>query len=278
MTRFNIQTDEAEILLHLEKSQNLREVGETLGKDVSVISRRLKALSLRTPFLVKQDNQWKLTLAGRKFNDWTRRAIAEQESLMHSQEKITIATTREFSNLIMGPSIKWWNDQFPFYEVMTTDDGIESLLLKGAADFGFDCGTPYSPQIAFKRGPKEEFAVVFNSKLAIKRSEDLIRHPFFFYNRLDISEFREAFHIDYLQPKISFNDMASVRSALVNSEAWSILPKYVVANEVKAGLLKVLNKSIQLPPTSFGLWWNRDNSPNANILALAHHWLLKQKI
>ncbi len=149
MSRFNIQTDEAEILLFLEKSQNLREVGECLGKDVSVISRRLQGLSLKTPFLVKQDNQWRLTAAGRKFNDWTRRAIQEQDSLLKLQNKFIIATTREFSNLVMAPAINWWDKQFDHYEIMTTDEGIESLILKGSADFGFDCGTPYSPLIAF---------------------------------------------------------------------------------------------------------------------------------
>jgi DNA-binding transcriptional LysR family regulator len=278
MNRFCVQTDEAEILLFLEKSLNLREVGELLGKDVSVISRRLKSLSEKTPFLLKQDNQWRLTAAGRKFNDWTRRAMMEQESLMSTQEKFTIATTSEFSSLIMCPAIKWWADQLPCYEIMTTDGGIESLILKGEADFGFDCGTPYSPQIAFKRGPKEDFVLVHSPKLSIKKIEELENHSFFFYNRLDLSEIRDACKIDFLKPKISFNDMASVRNALIHGEGWSLLPKYVVANEVKTGRLKILNKTIKYSSTSFGLWWNRENSPDVKVLNIAHEWLLKQNI
>lgn len=278
MNRFTIQTDEAEILVFLEKSTNLREVGEHLGKDVSVISRRLKSLSERTPFLIKQDNQWRLTPAGRKFNDWSRRAMLEQESLMTIQEKLTIATTREFSNLVLCPSIKWWNEQLACYEIKTTDEGIESLILKGEADFGFDCGTPYSPQIAFKRGPKEEFVLVHSSKIAIKRIEELQKYPFYFYNRLDLSKIREACNVDYLRPKTSFNDMSSVRNALINGEGWSVLPKYVVANEIKTGQLKAMSKTFKYPATSFGLWWNRENPPDAKILAKAHEWLAKQNI
>ena len=278
MTKFTIQTDEAEILLQLEKSLNLREVGESLGRDVSVISRRLKSLSERTPFLVKQDNQWRLTQAGRKFNDWTRRAMAEQDSLMNAQPKITIATTREFSNLVFCQSIKWWNQQLNNYEMITTDDGIESLILKGAADFGFDCGTPYSPQIAFKRGPEEEFVIAYNPSLALKKTSDLNLYDFYFYNRLDLSEIRESLNCDSLSAKISFNDMASVRSALIASPSWSILPKYVVANEVKQGKIKVLNKPFKLSTASFGLWWNREAAPDKNILNTAYEWLSKQKI
>ncbi|MFY7991672.1 MAG: LysR substrate-binding domain-containing protein [Bacteriovoracaceae bacterium] len=233
MSRFNIQTDEAEILLYLEKSLNLREVGEFLGKDVSVISRRLKSLSERTPFLIKQDNQWRLTPAGRKFNDWTRRAMSEQESLMNAQTKLVVATTREFSSLVMCPDLKWWARHLSHFEISTTDDGIESQLLKGVADFGFDCGTPYSPQIAFKRGPAEEFCLVFSPKLDIKKIHDISSLPFYFYSRLSLRELKEVCKIDSLQPTILFNDMASVRSALIHGAGWSILPRYVIDEEVK---------------------------------------------
>lgn len=249
-----------------------------MGRDVSVISRRLKSLAERTPFLAKHEKQWRLTASGRRFNDWTRRAIAEQESLITAREKIVIATTREFSSLVMSPSIRWWNEKLPHFEIITTDEGIESLILKGAAHFGFDCGTPYSPQVAFKRGPKEEFCLVYSPSLKLKKNSELHRYPLYFYNRLDITRFREATGISDLKAQLSFNDMASTRSALIHGEGWSILPTYVVANEVKMGNLKVLLKTVEMSSLSFGLWWNRELAPDKESLDLAFEWLSKQKL
>jgi len=130
----------------------------------------------------------------------------------------------------------------------------------------------------FKRGPKEEFVAVFNPKLKVKKLSDLAEHPLYFYNRLDLSEFKEVSGIEALNPKISFNDMASVRSALVHGKGWSILPSYVVTKEIESGSLSALSKQVPLTKTSFGLWWNRENAPDAKVLSLASEWLKNQKI
>lgn len=278
MNKFALQSDESEILLLLETSSNLREVAEKVGKDVSVISRRLQTIAERTPFIQKADRQWRLTVAGRKYNDWTRRAIAEQHALIKTQERIVLATTKEFSSLVLCPSISWWLKEFTNCEIITTDEGIESMLLKGSAHFGFDCGTPYSPQIAFKRGPKEEFVLAYHSKQAFKKIDDFKQLPFFHYNRIDLSQIRQASGLDFVEPRLTLSDMASTRSALLSGEGWSVLPHYAVAKEIAAKKLQVLDKGFRFPAMSFGLWWNREDAPAQNILNKAFSWLEKQKL
>lgn len=278
MNRFALQTDESEILLLLETSSNLREVAESLGKDVSVISRRLQTIAERTPFLIKQERQWRLTPAGRKFNDWTRRAITEQMDLIKAKERLIIATTKEFSNLVLCPSLAWWMKEFNNCEIITTDKGIENLLLKGVAHFGFDCGTPYSPQISFKRGPKEEFVLVYHSKKDIKKIEEFSSLSFFHYNRIDLAQIRTACGLEFVEPRLSLSDMASTRSSLVATEGWSVLPHYAVAKEISAKNVKVFSKGFNFSPMSFGLWWNREDAPQVNVLEKAFSWLQKQKL
>lgn len=278
MNKFALQTDESEILLLLESCSNLRDIAEKLGKDVSVISRRLQGIAERTPFLLKQERQWRLTPAGRRFNDWTRRAIAEQMDLIKDKERIIIATTKEFSNLVLCPSIPWWMKEFANCEIVTTDEGIESLLLKGTAHFGFDCGTPYSPQIAFKKGPKEEFVLVYHAKKELTSIKQISQLPFFHYNRIDLAQIRTATNLEYVEPRLSLSDMASTRSALIASEGWSVLPHYAVASEIKAKKVKVLTKGFKYPPMQFGLWWNREDAPQSTVLAKAFGWLEKQKL
>lgn len=278
MNRFALQTDESEILLLLENAENLREIAEILGKDVSVISRRLQGISEKTSLISKQERQWRLTSAGRKYNDWTRRMINEQHALINAKERLVLATTKEFSSLVLCPSIAWWTKEFENCEIITTDEGIESLILKGVAHFGFDCGTPYSPQIAFKRGPKEDFVLVFNSKKTIKKIEDLKELPFYYYNRLDLAMIRNSCQLDFIQPKLSLSDMASTRSSLLAGEGWSILPHYAVAKEIKEKKLQVLTKGFDFPSMSFGLWWNREEAPQKAVLDKAYEWLSKQTL
>lgn len=278
MNKFALQTDESEILLFLETSTNLREVAELLGKDVSVISRRLQNIAEKTPFIIKQDRQWKLTTAGRKYNDWSRRAIAEQHALIRSQERLVVATTKEFSNLILCPSISWWLKEFANCEIITTDEGIEPLILKGAAHFGFDCGTPYSPQIAFKKGPREDIILVYHSEKTIRNIQDFEELPFFHYNRIGLPEIRNACGLEFVSPRLSLSDMASTRSALVSQEGWSVLPHYAVAKQIQEKKLKVFSKGFNYPALSFGLWWNREDAPVPNVLNKAFEWLQKQKL
>lgn len=278
MNRFTIQSDESEILLHLETASNLREVAEKLGKDVSVISRRLQTISEKTPFLLKQDRQWKLTESGRKYNHWTKKTIAEQHDLIKEKERLVLATTREFSNIVLCSSISWWLKEFSNCEIMTTDEGIESMLLKGSAHFGFDCGIPYSPQIAFKKGPKEEFGLVYHSKQKVKKMEDLKEIPFFHYNRIDLAQIRTSTGLDFVEPKLSLSDMTSTRSALLSHEGWSVLPSYAVTQEVASKKLQTFTKDFHYPAMNFGLWWNRENAPQQAILNKAFDWLQRQKL
>jgi DNA-binding transcriptional LysR family regulator len=278
MNRFALQTDESEILLLLENAENLREIAEILGKDVSVISRRLQGISEKTSLILKQERQWRLTSAGRKYNDWTRRMINEQHALINAKERLVLATTKEFSSLVLCPSIAWWTKEFENCEIITTDEGIESLILKGIAHFGFDCGTPYSPQIAFKRGPKEDFVLVYKSKKTIKKIEDLKDLPFYYYNRLDLAMIRNSCQLDFIQPKLSLSDMSSTRSSLLAGEGWSILPHYAVAKEIKEKKLQVLTKGFDFPSMSFGLWWNREEAPQKAVLDKAFEWLSKQTL
>lgn len=278
MTKFIIHSEDSEILLQLEKSSNLREVALILGKDVSVISRKLTSLSERTPFLTKFERQWRLTGHGLRYNEWTRRAMLEQQSIMNSTDRLKIITTREFSSKILCPSLSWWKSQAAHIEITTTDDGIENSLLSGQADFGFDCGNPYSPQIAFKKGIKEVFAVVFSPKLKVKSMADLQSHPMYLYNRIDLPMIRKKLHLEYLNPQLIFNDMSSVRSALIHSEGWSVLPRYCVADDIQNKRLVELGSDVKLEPTYFGLWWNRENAPHKDVLAKAFRWLEKQEL
>jgi DNA-binding transcriptional LysR family regulator len=277
---YALSSESSEILLHLERAANLREVAEKIGRDVSVVSRRLQALAASTPFLVKVENQWRLTNAGLEFNRWTRNTIADQARFLENAERIRIATTREFAARVLSRSLDRFAGMGKTIEILAMNEGVESLLLDRKADFGFDCGTPYSPSIAFHRGPREEYAIVYSKALGekVRSVRDLENLPFYFYSRMDLSEIREAYGLKEIRSQFVFQDIASARSAVVHQKGWSVLPRYCVEEELKRGCLRTFRSSAELEATSFGLWWNRENAPRKDVLSAAHIWLKGLKL
>lgn len=63
--RFPLSTDQLELLLAFEKAQGLPELAETMGRDVSVISRGLQRLGELDGVLEKSGRRWTLTARAR---------------------------------------------------------------------------------------------------------------------------------------------------------------------------------------------------------------------
>lgn len=110
-------------------------------RDASVISRRLKDISFKASVLVKEEGQWKLTDLGQEMADWAQESIQQQQAIMTQKQLIRIATTRQFAALKLAPSLASLLDLTKYrVELVTTDEGVESLLLSDRADIAFDCG------------------------------------------------------------------------------------------------------------------------------------------
>jgi DNA-binding transcriptional LysR family regulator len=278
--KYPLSSEACEILLHLEHSENLREIAEKVGRDVSVVSRKLQALASSTPFLTKIQNQWRLTTPGLEFNRWTRTAITEQRRLLMQADVVRIATTREFASRVMAPALDAFAAWGAGVEIISLSDGVEAALLERKADFGFDCGTPYSPSIAFHRGPAEGYVVVQSGKAKrpARSVAELASTPFLFYNRMDLAEIRQTLELKEMSSNAYFNDIATLRSALEHHDGWSVLPAYAVREEIQKGTIRALKTPVELESTTFGLWWNRENAPRPDLLKNALAWLKKQKL
>lgn len=278
---FFLTSKECELLLAFEQKTSLEDLAAALNKDISVISRNLKSIALKSSLLEKQHGKWMLTDKGKALNMWTRNAMTSQRLAMDKQQSIKIATTREFASRVLLPSIKSLvnEDEF-FVSIIASDSGIEQILLAGNADFGFDCGRPYSPNVAYKRLIHERFVVVasldFINSNNVRTFADLpkMQHLRFIRSEgavwdMDTEPRRHLFG--------SFNDMANIREACLLGYGWAIMPFYMVKKEIAEGKLMTISGH-DFPDQKYGVWWLRERQNLSCWIAKASTWLLAQNL
>ncbi len=277
--RFELSSAECEIVYQFERNQTLEELAVKLGKDISVVSRNIKSIAEKSSVFEKRNNRWFLTDKGLALNKWTEESIYSQRLILNQQKSITIATTREFAARILMPGINQLNKGGDTtVSIVSSDDGIEKLLLSGQADFGFDCGRPIDPLIAHKTAARESFALVA-SKDYIKKNK--VKHK---------SDLNEADYLHFTRSSLyiagsgentkrsfgTFSDISTLREACKLGHGWAILPYYTVVNEIKEGTLKIISGH-RSQPMQFGVWWVRDRKSILPWLEKAQVWLAKQE-
>lgn len=80
---FPLSSDQAELLLAFESTNNLNDLAKSMARDTSVISRQLKRLGEEHPELIqKVDSRWRLTHTGRIANELSRQTIAAYNNVI----------------------------------------------------------------------------------------------------------------------------------------------------------------------------------------------------
>ena len=263
-----------------EQKSSLMELAQALHKDVSVVSRNLKAVSEKFDVLEKRFGRWVLTEKGKAINAWSKEAIFTQRLTLGQQKSIRIATTREFASRVLLPSTRALiGEEDISVSIVTSDAGIEKFILTGKADFGFDCGRPQSPSIAFKRLVSERFVVVaaprFVERYSIKHFDDLCDQSHLKFMRTEGSVW--DLDVDANQYFGTFGDMSNLREACVLGYGWAVMPYYMVKQEIASGeLTQIHGKSF--PDQKFGVWWQRGRSSILPWVERAAQWLAKQNL
>jgi DNA-binding transcriptional LysR family regulator len=279
MNTFALETDEALLLLELEKSDSIAQVAKAFRRDPSVISRALKSLSLKLPVIEKIQGKWVVTELGKNFNNWSAQAILSQQNILNQKTEIRIGSTREFaSRFLIGDLEEIFPTEKYNISVVTFDKDSESLLLNGLVDFVFDCGKPFDPQISFRRPTLEKMALIiskeYKKSYKLKAATQLSALPHIHYSRNNLSRLNSTTS-DQLNVVLTVNDIALVREAVRLSLGWGLVPTYTV----KKGLEN--KELLELPqagswtqnPYQFGVWWNRDKTHLAEHIPIIEDWL-----
>ena len=284
MNTFALESDEAMLLLEYEKSQSVSQVAKVFNRDPSVVSRNLKKLAQKIPVLERSQGKWIVTELGRKFNNWTAQAILGQQEILNQRATLKIASTREFANRYLVKDIhKLFSPDNFHIQILTFEEQSEKLLLNGHVDIVFDCGRPFDPQIAFERPAEEKLSLVvspeFKRRHKIRQSSDLAKREHIHYTRNSLSQIYRMTK-DSLFIAMTFNDIALVRTAVIESLGWAILPTYTVQSELKQKVLTEVEqvRGWSLSTLKFGIWWNRDKAYLKEHVGILSDWLSQQNL
>ncbi|MBY0415572.1 MAG: isochorismatase family protein [Bdellovibrionales bacterium] len=83
MTRlkFSLTSDQLELLLAFENAEGLNQLAETMGRDPSVVSRKLQRIAEEQPVLKKTKGRWEMTPLGIQINEQTKSYLKNQTEL-----------------------------------------------------------------------------------------------------------------------------------------------------------------------------------------------------
>lgn len=260
--RFLLNSADAELLTQFELTPSLDSLSRALGRDPTVISRQLKRISECGDFLTKVAGRWKLTESGEKMNQLTRDYILAQNKVIQNKVHLRIGATREFAARILGNHYDSLKKALGVssISIISLENGVESALLKGEIDIGFDCGRPYSPDISFKLILDEPICPVVSKKQFknykdIKRFKNLEELPHILCQKLQPEN---IFKSKFLPKNIvtTTNDIATARSLCLSSQGWALLPIYAIKEELKSGQLKRIANT-EFTGTKFGVHYLR---------------------
>lgn len=280
---YMLDSTECTLIMALEETKTLQELSQALKRDPSVLSRQINKIVEKYPLAEKISGRWTLTPLGRRIAEWTRRTSFEQSELLNARTHVRIGSTREFSARILAPQLQNIQKDFPrsFFSIESFERGVEDNLLNGQVDIALDCGRPNEPNISFKRITPEPMVIVaqkkFWEKNKVKSKNDLITLPYYRYARMNFEKVLELSQ-NLENPKCLFNDIASMREALLcDEEVWSLFPRYTVLRELENKSLSVSSLKIK-SQESFGVWSLRSRSDLKNIVLYFETWLKRQNL
>lgn len=270
--------EESNLLSELEQGPTLQELSHKLKKDPSVISRDLKRISEKAPVIEKINGRWALTPMGSNMALWAKKISIEQNEILGRDYTLTIATTREFAARILASDFNFFLKDSVRFKIITCEEGIEEALLKGVADFGFDCGRPHDPLIAFKSIIEEEIVTVisssFQKKNKIKNVAELAEEDFIHYTRMSPLQCK---NINVKNAKVASNDIAVIRSLILSHHGWATLPYYAVKEEIAKKSLTIIRGG-EIKGYKFGVWYLRGRDSLQPWVKKAEEWLGSQAL
>lgn len=272
-----ISSEDCLLLLKFSEADTLAALAQSLGRDISVVSRKLQRLAASVPVLEKHQGRWSLTPLGKEVVQWARDAVSSQSRILRRPHSLSIATTREFGARMLAPALPELRKRLPLveFEIYTYENGTEEPLLSGNVDIALDCGRPQSPDIRFQLLAREEVSLLaspaFLKKYPLRKLEDLVRAPHLEFLRIPPSRYlklKEQVEVRFAR----FNDIAACRAAAVAGCGWTLLPTYAVREELVGGQLKKLDL-FSVEQENYGVWWLRDRKALKPYLDVFADWL-----
>lgn len=265
MDNFTISPDDCLILRAFKEASSLREAAKLLNCDPAGLQRKTQRISEEHGLLQKIGGRWGLTDSGLALVGWLEESIAAQNKIVMGNSTIRLASTMWLTELFLIPNLSLLKSKSHIH-ISTPGSEIEKHLITGACDFVIVCHPPEDPAIAHKQLFKEEWVVVApaawkNSKLDI---DSLMKRPFIRHEQMnpDIFSFQDLSQTTAL----TVDSLIGVRSAVLSSIGWSVVPKILVHDLIKNKKIIAIKHEVEMD-RKMCVWWLRRRADSKKLSA-----------
>lgn len=274
MEEFLISPEDGRVLIALEEAASLREAARRLRCDPAGLFRRVQKLARQFALVRKVRGRWVPTERGQAVMAWTHESMLSQKRLLAGQRFVRLGSTSWLSERVLIPALPRLRARvgtITRVEFTVPEGSFEKSLLRGANDFIVACHPPEDPAIMHRRICREQWLAVVSKRLAGSRAgaKALERLPYVHHSRASLDGFQLASESAHDGLLVMADNLTGVRAAVIAGLGWSFVPKILVAEELRAGMLQqmeIKRAQDEAMDRRICLWWLRE-SEQANALA-----------
>lgn len=276
MENYLISPEDCLVVRAIHQSSSLREAATLLSCDPGGLFRKVKRIAENHDLLCKLDGKWSLTPKGHGLLAWTEESIQSQKLAIEAKSNLRIATTTWFGEQVVIPNLAILKSSVPGLAQMSVsvpDGSFEDALKSGSVDIAVVCHAPYDPSVAYKKIADEQWVTVvpakyqkqITNKTEKEVGEFLNSKTFIHHNKLNPNA---VLSVEFHNPTFTLDNLVGVRAAVVNDIGWSVVPRILVSEALKA---KQVIEVKQLKPTiqnQVCIWWLRDRQDLKKTVAI----------
>lgn len=273
----------AKIYVKVIEYKSFSQAARMLRLPKSTISRSVSQLEkdLGIQLILRTTRQFSMTHQGETFYNDCKHLLGDFEikvnQLLESKKgaKGTVRVTAplDLGVAVLNPLIIEFTENYPLVEIeVDYSDEVVNLVREGF-DLALRIGTPKDSRLKMKKIGESSFSVVATNEFWQRRGypnspEDLLKMPYMHFSRfgrsIRFSNGKESFSIKN-DPRITINNLESLKSIVVASQGFSIIPDFFVKSEVQKGILDVALKSYKTVPVPI-YWAMPEHKENALVI------------
>ena len=283
MEQLGLDLNLAKIFVKVIEYKSFSQTARMLRIPKSTISRAVSQLEkdLGIQLILRTTRQFSMTHQGETFYHDCKNLLGDFEvkvnQLLESKKgakgKVKVTAPLDLGVAVLNPLIIEFTQAFPFVEIeVDYSDEVVNLVREGF-DLALRIGAPKDSRLKMKKIGESSFSIVATNEFWQKRGypqspDDLAEHPYIHFSRfgraIKFSNGKENFALKN-DPRILINNLESLKSIVLASQGFSVIPDFFVKAEVQKGLLDVALKSFKAAAVPI-YWAMPEHKENAAVI------------
>lgn len=261
----------AKIYVKVIEYKSFSQAARMLRLPKSSISRAVSQLEkdLGIQLILRTTRQFSMTHQGETFYHDCKHLLGDFEvkvnQLLESKKgargTVRVTAPLDLGVAVLNPLIIEFTQAYPLVEIeVDYSDDVVNLVREGY-DLALRIGTPKDSSLKMKKIGESSFSVVATNEFWQRKGypnspDDLLKLPYMHFSRfgrsIKFSNGKDTFTIKN-DPRITINNLESLKNIVVASQGFSIIPDFFVKAEVQKGVIEPALKSYKT--TAVPIYW-----------------------